>query len=171
MMFRTIYLALALIFVAGLCNAGEVVYYDEDGKPVHKSKYIDLKQEREAQINKKNEQWLKELSSKKDQYGRPLYDSHGHKIHYIGASEPNAKAQKTPHKKAARKMEYDQYGRPMFDADGNMITYQYWVVFKNCEACGREIPLKTREGQPCPHCGAIWHWPKETKITKQGIKE
>lgn len=168
MLVRTIYLALALIFAIGLCNAGDAVYYDADGKPIAKSKYNVLKQDRQTQIKKKNEQWLKKLSSKKDQYGRPLYDSQGRKIRYIGQSAPK---QKKADKKPARKMEYDQYGRPMFDAEGNFITYQYWVVFKRCEACGREIPLKTREGQPCPYCKAIWHWPKEAKITKHGIRE
>jgi len=168
---KAVYLVLALIFSVGLCNAGEVVYYDEDGNPIHKSKYTDLKQQREAQINKKNEQWLKKLASQKDKYGRPLYNSQGHKIHYIDPPETNAKAQKNAAKNPPREMEYDQYGRPIFDAEGNMITYQYWVVFKQCEACGREIPLNTREGQPCPYCKAIWHWPKEVKITKHGIKD
>ena len=52
-MFKAVYLALALIFAAGLCNAGEVVYYDEDGKPIHKRKYIDLNRSGKPKSTKK----------------------------------------------------------------------------------------------------------------------
>jgi len=151
-----------------LCYAGGPVYYDHDGNPISKSQYDDMQRARSEKVRAKKEKLRKEMLAKKDQHGRPLYDSQGNKIHY--RSKAKSKAKPKAAKKPKRKMEYDQYGRPMYDADGNWITYQYYVIYKKCESCGNELDLATRAGQLCPVCKTAWQWPKEAKITKKGIK-
>jgi len=32
----------------------------------------------------------------------------------------------------------------------------YRLADKQCSACGRSVPLSSKAGQRCPHCGAHW---------------
>lgn len=167
-----------ILLIAGLCYAGNVIFYDENGNPISESQYREKKLKRTEQLDKQKKKVRKALSAKKDKHGRQLYDSEGNRIYYHNIdhdpsnTQTNKKAVK-PQKKSKKKFkqEYDQYGRPLYDKDGNIITYQYWVAAKWCEACGVELAQSTRAGQKCPKCGKTWQWPKEARIIQKGIKE
>lgn len=150
-----------------LCDAGGPVYYDQDGNPISKSQYEELQRVRSEERRAQKEKLQKAMLAKQDQYGRPLYDNNGNKIHYRSKAKP--KAQPRTVKKTKPKQVYDQYGRPRYDAEGNWITYQYYVIFKKCETCYTHLDLATRAGQLCPVCKTPWQWPKEAKITEKGI--
>ena len=91
---------IAILFCVGLCEAGEMVYFDADGKPISQEQYNQSKRERLEQKNKEKEKLLKKLSLIKDSQGRPVYDAQGRKIKYAAPI-------KTKHDKAAKpKIEY-----------------------------------------------------------------
>ena len=41
------------------------------------------------------------------------------------------------------------------------------LIEKRCGACGKPVPLSSRVGQHCPHCGAYWAFEKEVIANAQ----
>jgi hypothetical protein len=55
--------------------------------------------------------------------------------------------------------------RPSYSWGGTSGGYGgTYISSKSCSACGKNVPLTSRPGQRCPHCGAYWSTETQRRI-------
>ena len=103
--------------------AGEITYFAPDGSTITGAEYKNLAEQKRKIINDKKKQETISIQNKTDEFGRPMYDSKGNKIHYVERNQKEDNAYQTQAVKTNDDMPYDIFGRPLKTAEGNWITY------------------------------------------------